>query len=303
MQIRKTSGEVPRESNFKFWLDQIEIISFLNDIFSVTVLEWSFRVNRLVNSESWTDRLTVWDNGSFGDSRLWLVDRQFSESTFWPNQELFFILFQIRETPKKRIKIFNPSKKRFRSGWPWFTSVLWWLRWNMANITPLLHDSRLYFVIFMLNCQIFPGFGPWSESSRRPVCPWIGLGKVTGHAWPVLNIMMIHNYERQLNICKAYIWRVLFNFLIHLRKWIPIQSHEPLNLNHLGELKMSRSITEILSQNIAVYGDREEFRGAREQTRDSKLSNIYPEIHLLSIQTVNNGLESIRRHTQIILSK
>lgn len=66
---------------------------------------------------------------------------------------------------------------------------------------------------------------------------------------------------------------------------------------------MSRSITEILSQNIAVYGDREEFRGAREQTRDSKLSNIYPEIYLLSIQTVNNGLESIRRHTQIILSK
>ena len=59
MQIRKTSDEVPRESNFKFWLDQIEIISFLNDILSVSVLEWSVRVNRLVNSESWTDRLTV----------------------------------------------------------------------------------------------------------------------------------------------------------------------------------------------------------------------------------------------------
>ena len=156
---------------------------------------------------------------------------------------------------------------------------------------------------FYTQLSDFPGFGPWSESSYRPVCPWIGFWKVTGHAWPVLNIMMIHNYERQLNICKAYIWRVLFNFLIHLRKWIPIQSHEPFNLNHLGELKMSRSITEILSQNIAVYGDREEFRGAREQTRDSKLSKIYPEIHLLSIQTVNNGLESIRRHTQIILSK
>ena len=105
MQIRNTSGEVPRESNFKFWLDQIEIISFLNDIFSVSFLELSARVNGQVNSESWTDRLTVWDNGSFGDSRLWLVDRQFSESTFWLNQELFFILFQIRETPKKRIKI------------------------------------------------------------------------------------------------------------------------------------------------------------------------------------------------------
>ena len=59
MQIRNTSGEVPRESNFKFWLDQIEIISFLNDILSLSVLEWSVRVNRLVNSESWTDRLTV----------------------------------------------------------------------------------------------------------------------------------------------------------------------------------------------------------------------------------------------------
>jgi len=59
VQIRNTSGEVPRESNFKFWLDQIEIISFLNDILSVFVLEWSVRVSRLVNSESWTDRLTV----------------------------------------------------------------------------------------------------------------------------------------------------------------------------------------------------------------------------------------------------
>ena len=59
MQIRNTSGEVPRESNFKFWLDQIEIISFLNDILSVSVLEMSVRVNRQVNSESWTDRLTV----------------------------------------------------------------------------------------------------------------------------------------------------------------------------------------------------------------------------------------------------
>ena len=59
MQIRKTSGEVPRESNFKFWLDQIEIISFLNDILSVSVLEMSVRVNRQVNSESWTNRLTV----------------------------------------------------------------------------------------------------------------------------------------------------------------------------------------------------------------------------------------------------
>ena len=59
MQIRKTSGEGPRESNFKFWLDQIEIISSLNDILSVSVLEMSVRVNRQVNSESWTNRLTV----------------------------------------------------------------------------------------------------------------------------------------------------------------------------------------------------------------------------------------------------
>ena len=59
MQIRNTSGELPRESNFKFWLDQIEIISFLNDILSVSVSEMSARVNRQVNSESWTDRLTV----------------------------------------------------------------------------------------------------------------------------------------------------------------------------------------------------------------------------------------------------
>ena len=59
MQIRDTSGELPRESNFKFWLDQIEIISFLNDILSVSVSEMSARVNRQVNSESWTDRLTV----------------------------------------------------------------------------------------------------------------------------------------------------------------------------------------------------------------------------------------------------
>ena len=59
MEIRKISGKVPRESNFKFWLDQIEIISFLNDILSVSVSEMSARVNRQVNSESWTDRLTV----------------------------------------------------------------------------------------------------------------------------------------------------------------------------------------------------------------------------------------------------
>ena len=59
MQIRNTSGELPRESNFKFWLDQIEIISFLNDILSVSVSEMSARVNRQVNSESWTDRLTA----------------------------------------------------------------------------------------------------------------------------------------------------------------------------------------------------------------------------------------------------
>ena len=59
MQIRKTSGELPRESNFKFWLVQIEIISFFNDILSVSVLELSVRVNRQVNSESRTDRLTV----------------------------------------------------------------------------------------------------------------------------------------------------------------------------------------------------------------------------------------------------
>ena len=147
MQIRKTSGELPRESNFKFWLVQIEIISFFNDILSVSVLELSVRVNRQVNSESRTGRLTVWDNGSFADSRLWLVDCQFSESTFWPNQELFFIS---EKRPKRELSFFNRGKKRYHRGWPWFISILWWLRWNVANITPLLHDWRGYCVIFRL---------------------------------------------------------------------------------------------------------------------------------------------------------
>ena len=192
----------------------------------------SARVNRQVNSESWTDRLTVWDNGSFGDSRLWLVDCQFSESTFWPNQELFFILFQIRETPKRReLRFLNRGKKIFHRGWPWFITVLWWLRWNVANITPLLDDSGVNFIMFIPRTKfywtrIWHGLTYFSlDGLMWPLEGW-GL-QVTGHTWPALNIMMIHNYERQSNICKAYIWRVLFNFLIHLRKWIPIQSHEP----------------------------------------------------------------------------
>ena len=70
------------------------------DILTFWLWKWVYGlIDRL--TESWTDRPTVYDNGSFCDSRLWLVDSQFSESSFWPNQELFFIIFEIRETPRE----------------------------------------------------------------------------------------------------------------------------------------------------------------------------------------------------------